>query len=189
MSLQAIFAIRRNGSFIKYHSMKLKLALSAFLFVLTIHAIGQQNHNWDSWAWLMGEWKGEGGGQPGQGNGAFSFTTDLDQKVLIRKAHSEYPATESKPKVVHDDLMVIYADTGSKPTKAIYFDNEGHTINYDISYTEKTIVLISAKLPGVPVFRLTYTLLEKESVGIKFEMSMDGEKFMTYVEGKSVRVK
>jgi hypothetical protein len=31
---------------------------------------------------------------------------------------------------------------------------------------------------------LTYTLLEKETINVKFEMSQDGEKFTTYTEGK-----
>jgi hypothetical protein len=49
--------------------------------------------------------------------------------------------------------------------------------------------MVSEKIPNVPIFRLTYTLLEDQKVNIKFEMSQDGEKFMTYLEGKSVKVK
>jgi len=125
---------------------------------LTSVAAGQQNSGWSNWTRLMGEWKGEGSGQPGQGSGTFSFTPDLDKKIVVRKSHSEYPATENKPLVIHDDLMVVYADFTGIPSKAIYFDNEGHTINYTITYANKAIVLISDKIPNVPVFRLTYTL-------------------------------
>jgi hypothetical protein len=132
---------------------------------------------------------GEGSGQPGQGGGIFSFTFDLDKKILVRKSHSEYPADGNRPKVVHEDLMIIYQDTSGSPSKAIYFDNEGHIIDYSIVCNDKSIVLTSNKLPNVPVFRLTYTLLENKTINTKFEMSQDGEKFMTYIEGKSKKNK
>lgn len=49
--------------------------------------------------------------------------------------------------------------------------------------------MISDKIPNVPIFRLTYTLLENESINTKFEMSQDEIKFMTYIEGKSKKMK
>ena len=149
----------------------------------------QQKPNWDQWSWLIGEWVGEGSGQPGTGGGTFTFKADLDQHVLIRKSHSEYPATANKPQVIHDDLMVVYPDFLGTPAKAIYFDNEGHTINYSITYSDKSIILTSDKIPNVPIFRLTYSLLDNETVNTKFEMSQDGVKFFTYIEGKSKKSK
>jgi hypothetical protein len=73
------------------------------------------------------------------------------------------------------------------PSKAIYFDNEGHTIYYSITWTDRSIVLTSEKALNVPIFRLTYSLLDKDTVNTKFEMSQDGLKFMVYIEGKSKR--
>ena len=66
-----------------------------------------------------------------------------------------------------------------------YSDNEGHTINYTITYAEKSIVFTNDKIANVTKFRLTYTLLEDQEVNTKFEMSRDGENFTTYIEGKS----
>lgn len=149
----------------------------------------QQKPSWDRWSWLTGEWIGEGSGKPGDGGGTFSFKTDLDQNILVRKSHSEYPATANKPQVIHDDLMVVYPDFSGTPAKAIYFDNEGHTINYSITYSDKSIILTSDKIPNVPTFRLTYLLLDNETVNTKFEMSQDGAKFFTYIEGKSKKLK
>jgi hypothetical protein len=169
--------------------MRTKLLFTATLFALTISSFGQQSLTWDKWNWLMGEWEGEGSGQPGQGDGTFSFKLDLDKKIIIRKSHSEYPATENKPRIIHDDLMIVYLDFSGSASKAIYFDNEGHTINYAITYSDKSIVLTSDKISNVPIFRLTYTLLDSETINTKFEMSQDGEKFMTYIEGKSKRTK
>lgn len=165
--------------------MKIKLTL--ILFLLVFAGFGQQTKPWDNWTWLIGEWKGEGTGQPGQGGGTFSFSYDLDKNIIVRKSHSEYAAKNKESKILHDDLMIIYLDAEKNPSKAIYFDNEAHSINYGISYKDKTIVLTSEKMQGYPVFRLTYTLIDKDLVNTKFEMSQDGINFMTYIEGKSRR--
>ena len=165
--------------------MKTKLFLTVALVALSVVGFGQQSSLWDRWSWIVGEWYGEGSGKPGEGGGVFSFALDLDGKILVRKSHTEFPATEGKPLAIHDDLMVVYLDYTGTPSKAIYFDNEGHTISYNISYAEKCIVMTSEAIPNVPTFRLTYTLLDTETVNTKFEMSRDGQTFMTYVEGKS----
>jgi hypothetical protein len=162
-----------------------KLLFTATFFALTLTCFGQQSMTWEKWSWLIGKWEGEGSGRPGQGEGTFSFSFELDKKILIRKSHSEYPATDNKQKVVHDDLMIIYNDSTENPTRAIYFDNEGHTINYSITYPDKSIVMTSDKVQNAPIFRLTYSLLDQSNVNTKFEMSQDGEKFMTYIEGNS----
>ncbi len=167
--------------------MKLGL-IAVFILLLSTAAFAQQSTGWDKWKWLMGEWHGEGDGKPGQGSGTFSFKPDLSEKILVRKSHSEYPATANKPEIIHDDLMIIYPDYSGAPSKAIYFDNEGHTINYSISYTGNSIVMTSDKIANVPVFRLTYSLLDDGSVNTKFEISQDGTTFTTYVEGKSKKV-
>jgi hypothetical protein len=163
--------------------------LSIVLLVITTIAYCQKDSTWIKWEWIMGDWHGEGSGQPGQGGGTFSFSPDLDNKILVRKSHSEYPATESKPFIIHNDLMVVYSDNSGALSKAIYFDNENHTINYSITGSDSSIVFTSDKIKNLPVFRLTYTLLENETINTKFEMSRDGENFMTYIEGKSKKVK
>jgi hypothetical protein len=169
--------------------MKVLQILTIELFVFCAACVGHQSSTWDKWDWLMGDWVGEGSGQPGQGGGTFSFKPDLNNKILVRKSHSEYIQPENKPTVIHEDLMIIFPDNMGNPSKAVYFDNEGNTINYSIIYSDKTIVFISDKILNVPVFRLTYTLLDNETVNIKFEMSQDGQKFTTYIEGKSKKMK
>jgi hypothetical protein len=165
--------------------MKTTLLLTMVFFGSLSACLGQQNLSWDKWNWLMGEWVGEGSGIPGQGGGVFSFKLDLDKKILVRKSHSEYPATHDKPAILHEDLLIVYPDKTGSPGKAIYFDNESHVIQYTITYSEKSIRLTSDKSSNAPVFRLTYVYLDDSTVNTKFEMSQDGEKFMTYIEGKS----
>lgn len=71
--------------------MKGRLILMLAFFAQASFCFGQENSTWEKWAWLMGEWKGEGSGQPGQGTGTFSFSFDLNKKIILRKSHSEYP--------------------------------------------------------------------------------------------------
>lgn len=136
----------------------------------------------------MGEWEGEGSGQPGEGGGTFSFALDLDKKIIVRRSHSVYPATTDNPEVIHDDLMIIYPDSDNEP-RAIYFDNESHVINYSINFTDNSISLTSDITANAPVFRLTYTLLENNMINTEFALSQDGKNFMTYIEGKSKKTK
>lgn len=165
--------------------MKIRLIVMFVILSITYVSFGQQNSTWGQWNWLMGNWIGQGSGQPGQGGGTFSFSLDLDKKILVRKSHSEYPAEDHQQATIHDDLMIVYLDHTGNPSNAIYFDNEGHTINYQIAYSDKSIVLTSKKKPNVPIFRLTYTKLDHETIDTKFEMSQDGMKFITYIEGES----
>jgi len=82
-----------------------------------------------------------------------------------------------------------YICSGTFLFKPIYFDNEGHTINYAIAFADKSIVLTGDEILSVPVFRLTYTLPENGAINTKFEMPQDGENFMTYIEGISTKTK
>jgi hypothetical protein len=83
--------------------MKFKISLTVLLFAFFSVSYGQQDSTWKKWNWLMGEWVGEGNGTPGQGGGEFSFILDLDKNILVRKSHSEYPATKDKPETSHKD--------------------------------------------------------------------------------------
>jgi hypothetical protein len=137
----------------------------------------------------MGAWKGEGAGKPGQGEGTFAFSFDLNGEIIVRRSHSEYPATQNKPDVMHDDLMIIYPDPSGTNDRAIYFDNEGHVINYIVTFLDKSVVLTSEKTENGPAFKLTYSPIGSDSVYTIFEMSQDGKTFVTYVEGKSNRAR
>jgi hypothetical protein len=159
----------------------------AFLGIASL-CYGQQNPAWDKLEWLIGEWQGEGSGIPGEGGGIFTFSYDLEKRIMVRKSHSEYPGENIKSRTIHDDLMIIYPDSKGNPDKAIYFDYEGHTINYAITYPDSSIVLTSVLNPETPTFRLIYTMLDVDTVYTKFEMSRDGKSFMTYIEGKSKKL-
>jgi hypothetical protein len=159
------------------------------LFISSVSSYAQKTTTtWDKWQWLMGDWKSIDEGRTDQANGTFSFKPDLDQKVLVRKGHTEYSQLRANP-MVHDDLMVIYPGYTGTPAKAVYFDNQGHSISYTFIVTDKTVVFTSERTANSPVFRMTYYKLDSGMVNTKFETSQDGTSFQTYMENKSKRVK
>ena len=135
------------------------MILPVILVLLAVPLWAQQlkEPNWDAFRFLLGEWIGEGGGNPGEATGSFSFPFELQEKVLIRKSRADYPATKDKPAYSHTDLMVVYQEP-DKTTRAIYFDNEGHVIHYvvSISKDQNTLTFISDASPTEPRFRFTY---------------------------------
>ncbi len=99
-----------------------KIILVAVLLVSGQLLFGQQTKNpLEKWNYLIGEWVGDNNGQPGAGEGKFSFQTDLDGKILVRKSSTKYPATTTSPEFTHDDLMIIYPAGGDNPAGGYIF--------------------------------------------------------------------
>lgn len=66
---------------------------------------------WEPLRFLAGQWVGEGSADTKQaGAGACSFEPDLRTKVLVRRNHADYPASNGHSAITHDDLMIIYPD-------------------------------------------------------------------------------
>ncbi len=147
-----------------------------------------QAARWASWQSLIGFWVGEG--DPSQGTSHFSFLPDLQDKVLVRKNHAEYPASKDRPAVVHDDLLIVYGDTDAD-RKAIYFDNEEHVIEYAVTLSpdRKSIVFVSPAAAGAPRYRLSYFEQDRDRFRITFEIAPPGqpEAFKSYLEGYARR--
>jgi len=159
--------------------MKIKYLILIALLVQSLSINAQQDDKWENWKPLIGNWKGEGIGIPGEGTGSFSFTFDLDQKILVRKSNYDYLG--DKMYTTFSDMMIIYLVDGT-PSRAIFFNHEGFSRTYSISYSGKTITLITEKIPLTPVFKLTYTLIDDSTVTLKYEIARDSENFTTYSE-------
>ena len=143
----------------------------------------------DVWAplkLLVGDWKGEGAGEPGKGEGAFSFRFELGGKVLVRKSYTAFPAQAGRLANRHDDLLVVYAEDG---LRAIYWDSEGHVIRYRVTASGDTVTFLSDVSPSAPHFRLSYRATGKDTVFVRFEIAPPGkpEAFGTHLEGTSRR--
>jgi hypothetical protein len=150
-------------------------------------AAAQKADPWSAYRFLIGTWTGEGQGQPGTSSGTATFKLDLDGRIIVRTNRVTVAATAQQPASVHEDLMVIYRDAPGQPVKAIYFDNEDHTIEYDVTASaDGTVVtFVSKAIPSAPRFRLVYTLLNPASVDVKFEMAPPGspDAFKVYTQG------
>jgi|GEM_PF-156429 len=172
-------------------------ALIAFVFAfLSIDSLSAQQTRavtgFDQLNYLVGEWVGEGGGSdPGQGSGGFSFSLDLQGKIMTRKNNASYPATKDRPAYSHDDLMVLYQGSPASPVRAIYFDNEGHVINYDVEISEDrdSIIFTSDPSASSPRFRLTYIKTGDDTMRIVFDMAPPGKlnAFAPYIEASARR--
>jgi hypothetical protein len=169
--------------------MKIRLTLSVILFFIITACYSQIPDKWEKWQWLIGNWAGEGSGQPGQGGGTFSFAFNLDKNILIRNSNSEYSSGDKGQSIIHDDLMIIYPGAEDNQSKAIYFDNEGHVIEYVVTFSDSIIIFSSDKKPDTPAFRLSYSPAGNDLVSTRFEMSQDGVKYFTYIEGKSKKIR
>jgi len=163
----------------KQHAMKIKYLIFVALLMQFLSINAQQDDKWENWRPLIGNWRGEGIAIPGEGTGSFSFTFDLNEKILIRRSNYDYLG--EKMYTMFDDLMIIYLVNGT-PQKAIFFNHEGFSRTYSISYSNKTITLITEKNPQTPVFKLTYTLIDDTTLTLKYEIARDGENFITYSE-------
>jgi hypothetical protein len=123
---------------------------------------------------------GEGGmgeGGPGAGKGVFSFAFDLQNKVIVRKNHAEYPSAANRPAVRHDDLMVIYLDRASNQILANYFDSEGQQISYKVTLSSdhEAVTFLSEPSTSEPRYRLSYGKLKDGALRGKFEIAPPGQ--------------
>jgi hypothetical protein len=168
------------------------LCLTLVIAVVPCSARQTQANDWDTLRFLIGDWVGEGGGQPGQASGgAFSFSSDLQGKVLIRRSYAEYPPSKDKPASRHDDLMVVHRDPAGNGIRAMYFDNEGHVIQYSVtvSQDQRTLTFLSEPAPSAPRFRLIYNKVSEDSLSFEFDIAPPGkpDSFSKYIEGKAHR--
>ena len=156
-----------------------------FVFVLSATVVSQEKQ--DGWAklrFLIGNWEATGGGAPGHATGEFSFALDLQNKVMVRKSHTAYPAAGGRPAFAHDDLMILYS-IGDE-VRADYYDNEGHVIRYagEVAGDGQTITFLSDPIASQPRFRLTYVRRPANELTINFEIAAPNTNdFKVYVEG------
>ena len=172
----------------------LPLCLSAIFFSALAQApvLAQQpapGPSVDSLKFLLGKWVGEGSAETGQtGSGYCSFEKGLQDKVIVRKNHAEYPATKDRPAIVHDDVMIIYPDHAKHQLRAFYTDNEGNIIHYTVTSASdgKSVVFLGDNEPGARRFRLSYATLEPGRMNITFEMAPPDkqDQFQRFMEGK-----
>jgi hypothetical protein len=132
---------------------------------------------------LLGSWESKttGGLAQAQASAGYSFRLELREHIVARHTRSGVCAAPDDFDCQHSDLLYIYPEGSG--FKAIYFDNEGHVIHYDLSIPKpgSVVFLSDAALEG-PQYRLSYELLNGAMSG-KFELKMPNQtEFLSYLE-------
>jgi hypothetical protein len=163
------------------------------MFVFAVQLLGQTSETkketagdaWKPLQFLVGTWEAEtiGGSSGATGSGRYAFRMELKNHVLVRRTIGNECKGPADFNCEHNDIVYIYADSPGGRLKAIFFDNEGHVIHYDVSVPHADCVIFSSD-PAAPepVYRLSYELKGKELFG-KFEIRMPGKRdFTPYLE-------
>jgi hypothetical protein len=140
---------------------------------------------WKPLQFLIGTWdaKTQGGSAKAVGSGTYTFQLELRNHILARHSGGEECKGPADFNCAHSDLLYVYQDGPRQPYKAIYFDNEGHVIHYEVSTpsASSVIFLSDASRPG-PQFRLSYSL-DGSTMSGKFQIRMPGQAaFNSYLE-------
>jgi hypothetical protein len=135
-------------------------------------------------SFLKGTWEAKAtGGQGISVAGTYSFKTELGNHILARHTSDTVCKGPANFDCQHKDLFYVYNDAPGQSLKAIYFDNEGHVIHYNVSVPDATtaIFLSDGSQPG-PQFRLMYQLNGAVMSG-KFQMRIPARtEWKSYLE-------
>jgi hypothetical protein len=147
---------------------------------------------WKPFEFLIGTWEAKtiGGSAGAASAGTYTFQTELKDHVLARHSSNSGCKGPADFDCLHGDLLYVYQDAPGQSYKAIYFDNEGHVIHYEVSIpAPATVVFLSDRAQAGPQYRLSYELKGATMYG-KFQMRVPGAtEFKSYLEwtGKKVR--
>jgi hypothetical protein len=181
--------------------MKNRFASLAAIIVLTVCALSAQTlakteqipAKADPWAglrFLLGSWEAKttGGVAQAQASGVYVFQLELRDHVVARHSTSGACKGPEDFNCLHGDLLYIYPADKGEALKAIYFDNEGHVLSYDVSTPKPgTVVFLSDSTQPGPQFRLSYELAGGVMTG-KFQLKMPGQReFTSYLEWSGAR--
>jgi hypothetical protein len=140
---------------------------------------------------LEGSWEAQtqGGNAGANATGTYTFKRDLGNHILARISDSSACKGPATFNCEHRDLLYVYSDAPGQPLKAIYFDNEGHVIHYEVTTpAPATAVFLSEPSASTPQFRLVYDLKDGKLTG-KFQMRGPGQtEWKSYLEWNGPRV-
>ncbi len=145
----------------------------------------------DVLSFLEGRWEAKtSAAGAAAATGTYSFQRDLGGHILARHSSADTCKGPSEFDCSHGDLLYVYSEAPGQPLKAIYFDNEGHVIHYNVSVTApgRVTFLSDDSQPG-PKFRLVYERTGGTMAG-KFQMQMPGKtEWNSYLEWSGPKIK
>ncbi len=157
----------------------------------------------ESLSFLEGEWAAESRDGKTQ-LGTYQWVRELDGHLLARHGGAAGCDAKAGPVCGHNDLLYVCQDSPGAPLTAIFFDNKGHVIHYDISTrhegsaadkgTRDYAVFLSDAAALGPRFRLVYerntdTETGRTALSGRFETELPNGQWRVYQEwfGKKLR--
>jgi hypothetical protein len=116
-------------------------------------------------------------------SGRYTFDRELGGHILARHSTNDRNCTApANFDCQHSDMLTIYPSDSGQGLEAIYFDNEGHVIHYDVSTPKPDLAVFLSPPSQGPEFRLTYELIGAVMTG-RFQVLMPGQRdWRTYLE-------
>lgn len=177
-----------------------KIFLIFLLVFCTPLILFSQNTKRDS-LWMpfkpfIGEWIGEGSGEPGTGKYERSYQLIFNKRFIKVYNKSTYPPKkENTSGEVHEDVGYFSYDKSRKTFALRQFHIEGFVNEYaleNISPDGKTISFVTESIENLPEgfrARETYQLINDNEFEETFELSEPGKDFVLYTKVKFTRQK
>lgn len=138
---------------------------------------------------FIGNWTGEGGGEPGRGKYERSYQFVLNGNFIEVKNKASYPAkTADKPGEVHEDVAYFSFDNATKLFKLRQFRSDGAVNEYvldSISPDRQTYVFVTESvenMPGGYRARQMFRFVNDKEFGETFEVAAPGKNFVVYTK-------
>ena len=157
-------------------SLKLLLVFLALFSVSSAHS-KPAGPPWDRLQFLIGDWVGAEGIYGVAGSPvSFSFSFDLQKRVIVQKIHADHSSVRGQAAYTGDGLMIIYLDPVTQRVRAAYFDSGGSVLHYtaEVSSDDQSVTLISESDAIGHQFRTTYFKRKDGALGIKTMMGEPG---------------
>lgn len=168
--------------------MKKLLFLLLLLPVISRAQLTKRDSLWLPIHFFIGEWTGQGGGEPGQGTYVRSYKWIMDKRYIEVNNQSTYPpsgANKNKGEV-HADKGFFSYDGTRKCFMLRQFHTEGFINQYkldSISPDKKFIVFVSEAIENIPAgfrARESYKIVGENEFIETFEIAEPGKDFELY---------
>ena len=164
-------------------TVALMLASTAFAAPPTLKAAVQPL------GFMVGRWSGDAGKAENgvTTKGLIAVEPAVGGAALMSRGHTDLFSAKGEPIGGFDQLLLVYPE--GSDLHADYLDGD-HVIHYVSAAVDpgKSVTFTTAKTPGPPRFRLTYSLRTPDTLNIKFEMQPPGAPdFQTIASGDAQR--
>ena len=153
----------------------------------------------DPWAplrFMVGTWRGQSRGEPGQGTSERTYQFEFGETFLHIHNKGVYPAQPKNPKgEVHQDTGFFSYDKSRKRLVLRQFHSEGFVNQYveDPAASDgKSLVFVTEAIENIPASwraRETYRPIGPDEFIETFSLAAPGKDFTTYTECRLRRVK